>query len=60
MSHGDHPDIRDTTVNGIDSSRHKTTPERFAEAYVVDEQTMRFVASPERWIESDTLIEVRA
>jgi len=58
MTHGDHPDIRDTTVNGIDSSRHKTTPERYAEVYAVGD-ALRFVATGTRWIESDTLVEVR-
>lgn len=60
MSHGDHPDIRDTAVNGIDSSIQQTEPERFAEAYVVGDDAMRFVATPEQWVESDTLVEVRA
>jgi hypothetical protein len=60
MSHGDHPNIRDTAVNGIDSSPHQTAPERFAEAYVVGDDAMRFVATGTRWIESDTLVEVRS
>jgi hypothetical protein len=58
MSHEDQSGLSAERKKGTDSSIHRVEARRFADVRVVG-QEMRFLSTPKRWIQSDTMIEVR-
>jgi len=60
MTHGRQSDLRSDKDRRIDrSSPFAVEPQRFADVHAVGDE-LRLVASGGRWIQSDTVVEVRA